>query len=238
MKLVSIILIIGVCTAAIAAGYTYFKPETNITTIAIDKTDSSVAQVVSKQIIANKAFTGSIWNGHTVRIISITGYEVNPAITMTLPAATALLSSLTKRQQEVEDFTKRVQSAIDSIAGIHMQQSESVIYKSLVKELNYLSMYPADHKQLWAFSDLKENNRLYSVYPSTSKRHSRMNNDSVKALFLNSVKPNDLHGITIGLIHQVHSTGENQTYLKMATIFETIFKEAGATVTITATLDN
>jgi hypothetical protein len=238
MKLVSIMLIVGVSAAAVVAGYTYFKPETNITTIAIDKTDSAVAQVLGQRVIANKAFTGSIWNGHIVRIICITGYDVNPVKTITLLAANAAGSNSHQRREEVERFTLDVQLAIDSIAGVNMQQTHSVIYKPLVKELHYLATYPADHKRLWVFSDLKENNSLYSIYPSTVRRVMHTNSDSVKAIFLTAQTPDDIHGITIGLIHQVNSTRENETYFKMATIFQAIFKDAGADVSITATLDN
>lgn len=238
MKTVYIILIASIITATIIAGYLYLKPETSITTIAIDKTDSSVAQIVGQQIIANKVFTGSIWNGHTVRIICLTAYNINPVITVSVDPEFALFTNPPQRKQEIEYFRRRVQSVVDSIAGIKRSQKESIIYKALVQELNYLKSFPGTKKRFWIFSDLRENNSLFSIYTDKAKHLLQTNIDSVRLIFLHAEKPTDLQGISIDFIHQVQSRQENTEFLKMAGLFQNIFTNAGAEVKISATLEN
>lgn len=238
MKTVIIILVFFVSVAAGYFGYSSLQPKTSLTSIAIDKTDTDAAQIVSNEIVTNHAFTESMWNRHTVRIVSITGYDINPTVSITLPGAMALFSSPVKRQDEIAQFIAQVKSAIDSITAAKTDQPQSVIYKQLVNELNAQSSERADQKRLWVFSDLNENNPQFSVYNAHSRRLLNDSPAAVQRAFQQTIRLHDLHGIDVMLIHQVRNANENNCYVKMATVFRSVFSEAGATVKITATLEN
>lgn len=216
--------------------YVTLRHSHTITSIIVDKTDTSAAQVVTDQIMATNEFAQSNWNGITIRILPITAYDLNPVVTIKLPCAYSLLSSPTARGLEIKQFTERVRKAIDSVSREQASHQQSIIYSQVVHELEFLRTQYASSKRLLVFSDLNENSNIFSVYDARAYRQLTENEDSIKQQFIAAHKPSDLHGISLEYIHQVHSPTENDRFLRMANLHKSIFAHAGATVSISASL--
>lgn len=217
--------------------YITLRPSHTITSIIVDKTDTSAAQIVTDQIMADKEFAQSNWNGITIRILPITAYDINPVVTITLRPAFALLSSPTTRELEVKQFTERVRKAIDSVSRVKASHPQSIIYSQVAHELEFLRVqYDASSKRLLVFSDLNENSSIFSVYDAQAYQRLIQNQELVKQQFIAAEKPSDLHGISLEYIHQVDSPKENDRFLRMANLHKSIFAHAGATVSISASL--
>jgi hypothetical protein len=205
----------------------------------IDFTDSVKAIPAADAVIADIGIDKNIWYSVNFNLRKFTDVSYTPYAQVSLAKAPPRLeASKFTRQRDVTAFTTKLTAVIDSAREDTSGKPNSSIYLPMVEELTRLSNVTADRKVLVIFSDLMENSPDLSFYSPRMLTLIRTNPDKVKAMLFAKAKLPNLKGIEIKLIYEPKNAKEDVVFQTVSQFFSSMFTEAGAMVTISASLQS
>ena len=126
------------------------------------------------------------------------------------------------------------------MAAIYAQKNgypRSSIYAPLVVEANRIARTKADLKAVIAYTDACENTSVFSIYDPIDRNLLMHHPEKVQELLAQYGKVDDLHGVTIYIIHSPLNDMDNENFSIMSRFYKSLFEDAGAKVCIGANVD-
>jgi len=234
MKSIKIIVAIGLCLLLAGCNYRT-KSSINtgaLQTVIIDITD---ALVVPDEPAFYNSIDSNIWEPLTVNITCITENDVNKVSTLSLPAENYLFGNRSIREARIMKFKKDVHLEIEKlIAKGQNGQQHSIIYRTVAKQMNWLSQQKGNHKSVYLYSDLLENDDLngFNFYSPVCFKLLQTNPALVQKSLEQSCRLNNLKGVELYLIFTPKTYTENFRYIILARFFKRVFESHGASVFI------
>ncbi|HTA28772.1 MAG TPA: hypothetical protein VK809_13345, partial [Bacteroidia bacterium] len=203
-----------------------------------DVTSFQKAQPDSATITPLFGLSKNKWSGATYRSQDFTDVSFNPVKEVSIPPVNEWTGNSFDRDREVKAFYADVINSISDSAKEPIGKEHSSIYEPLANELNFLSQQKANRKVLLVYSDLMENLPGFSLYHQKDFTLLVKSPDKVRAYFLNKIPLNNLNGIEVFLIYQPENSTDDYQYQIVSKFYKTMLESAGATVIISANLQN
>ena len=210
-----------------------------------DRTDSFLLHPIANPILALYAFPNAPDQAARFRLIIITDKLLNP-----VEDAYIADGPTTERRNENEEIDNREQLVHNfydwvrhAVADFHTRYSpaggslkHSECFATIADELEALSKSTAAQRTLIIFSDLQENNELFSCYTEAGQDLLRSNPAKVtKLLQRRHTLPESLVGITVYFVYQPRTREEDQRFSCMMAIYKSLLHERGARTVVQAT---
>ncbi|TAL59487.1 MAG: hypothetical protein EPN85_09265 [Bacteroidetes bacterium] len=202
-----------------------------------DLTGIHIAEPSIKDIMHLYDFDAHKWNGGVFRSSTITNVSFNQTDQVNIQAENEWSSSFPlQRAEKINQFQKSIEDIITKNKQIPVGKNNSSIYFPIAEELNRLSQSTSERKYLLIYSDLMENNPVFSFYKKEKLNEISATPDSIKNVLESQLKIKTLGGITIYLIYQPANTTEDEQYKIVSKFYKELFENKGARVIITANI--
>lgn len=205
----------------------------------IDLTDSIKIVPDENSVVADLGIDENIWNSANFSLGTFTDVSYTPHARISLAKAPSrLTASEFTRKREVVAFKTNLSALLDSARSDTSGKPNSSLYLPMVEELTRLSNSTADRKVLVIYSDMMENSLDLSFYSPNTLALLRTDPDKVKAMLFAKAKLPNLTSIEIKLIYLPKNAKDDAVFHTVSQFFSSMLSEAGATVSISANLNN
>ena len=235
-KVIFSIIVLGTALALFNLFASDNEPDNATTAVLLlyDQTPNKKQPLDPKSVISLFDFESDKWQGAIIRIVPLTDLSLNPIEQFSIQPARPLTSNAFDRQSKIDSFLARIETVIKQANQDTTGRSRSELYVPITGQLNWLSAQSAGKKTVIIFSDLMENNDWFSVLRENDLKMLTDSSAQIKKLFLKRTRPKDLSGIEIYLIHRSRTTDEDKLFLRMSGIYQGIFEERNANITVGA----
>jgi len=238
MKYLTTILVIFSCFILIKAILRMTSPPPNgaVTTILFDITNPNQQnktalseqdiQKITTQIEADK------WSKHQFKIRYIGDVLYTESLIKNLVPAKPTTSNIYLRNSLVKDYIKDIKQDIQEVQNLPFDKNHSLVFETIIHELQLLRQSPAVRKTLIITSDLMENSAWLSLYEAENYHLLIHETERIFELYKEQFTPMDLSGIEVYFTYQANNYQEGKTYEKLVYIYKKLLEENGAKVHI------
>jgi len=218
-------------------------PSTEITVVD-DLTDTFTLHPIADPILALFDFPDAKNQSAKFRLVVVTDRLLNPSVDMTIADGTTTEENnedqeIDNREQIIYNFYDMVRHGVTefpsrySPAGGSLKHSEC--FATIASELELLAKSTASQRTLIVFSDLLENNELYSCYTDDGRKLLQMHPLKIVHLLQKRCElPKSLVGITVYFVYQPKTRELDQLFNSMVAIYKQLLHERGARIVIQA----
>lgn len=205
--------------------------------IMIDTTDPLLVYPDIDQMEHVLKLEDNLWQGVEVHVGTINDRDVNSIHSMILPKENRITGNIQERQNRVGFFQLDL---VDALAKCRPQNppylNHSIIYRTLVEQLNMLAKSTAKNKNLVVYSNLYENSDLANFYDPKTFKILQNTPGKILGKFMDAEVLYSLDGINVWLVYQPIDYQDNLHYMEVSKLYRDLFSAEGATVHIVASL--
>jgi hypothetical protein len=234
-----IITLIGLVLIGIGLYY-FFSTNSKVSiearTILIDVTEPLEVLPDAEVFKQKFGFQQTLWKGAHVRVRTLTDIVFSNIYEREIAPASSWLSNEQERIAEVNMFFSFIEQSLNSAGVNNDELIQSSIYTSVVYELNYLSSLSASIKELYIFSDLRENSELLNTYKKSVLARLNSDKEGIRKQLESSSKLDNLTGIKVYIIFQPKDYYSAKPFESLAQIYSEIIEDNGGEVHISNNL--
>ncbi len=237
MKLSNIIYTLLIGLSAVYFSSCGSETITQDTSILLDQTEDYFIHISFDEFMAISVTAENINNGERARIQPITesGFHAVEEFEIEKVENT-LLGNDYRRKKEIESYFEKIKKSLAQLDSGKSNKDGSVIFKSMVEELNRLSLSKAEIKQLIVCTDGIENSSLANFYDPATFRLLENNPEILQKQFIEKYPLQDLSGIHIYIIYKPLNRTDSERFEIVSNFYKSLFESYGANVTISGSL--
>ncbi|MBZ0098907.1 MAG: hypothetical protein K8F30_07470 [Taibaiella sp.] len=211
--------------------------------VIADTTDPHLLCPLADDILALYRLDKDMNKAVSFRLTTISDKMLNPAIEYHL--ADGFLTEKDNvqedeqyRQKLVLGFYVKVRNVLSDFkrksAELHPSQY-SECYRVIAHELNLLAKKKATERTLLIYSDGQEKSNIFDCYNPSNQALLQSDIGAVEARLIKAYPlRNDLHNITVRFVYKACSRIEDQRYMAIIKVYDSLLTRRGAKVTIQA----
>ncbi len=135
------------------------------------------------------------------------------------------------RESQIRGFEQSVKSKLDSISRMEHSFQNTNLLHPLIRELQELSTFPNDDRQVFVFSDLGENTSEHNWLSGSKEFRALSERNPAIWNSIDGVEQLDLHGIHVFFIYHPDSETEDG-FLVRSAYLKHFLELAGAEVSV------
>ena len=152
------------------------------------------------------------------------------------PAPSVLTGNEFDRDEEIKEFTKKLEIALSEVHKETGGRKYSSVYLPFAREVNRMAKTTGNNKRIILLSDLVENSEFLSFFAKNSQEDLEKSPEIIAEYFQKELAlVDDLTGITIHIVHQPNER-DNWVFKKLSRVYRTMLEQRGARVLIQANL--
>lgn len=214
------------------------QPNVTVGSVMEDITDRLTSRPDSASIAKQYSSLDADHNTGAIFYYStLSDVEYTPVTTIEIQPQSFLFSNPGQRGLAVDTFFRQVGHTVNTLRETQAGKPYSQLYVPIAQEANRLMAIPATNRFLAVYSNLYENS-FFSLYQADSLSELANHPEKVVALFQKKMPLQNLKGLHVYFIYQPTSYADSQLYTEISEVYQAMFTKAGATVTISATLQN
>jgi hypothetical protein len=178
-----------------------------------------------------------LYNGYEFRMRQLGIVNLTSVFNLKEPAQSKLTGDEMRRVSKIRVFSKAIRTHIDSSSKEAIgREKHSVIYRTLVQELNHLAEIKADEKINIIYSDMLENSDDANFYSESGLSELKQNPRSVIERLQKKLPLKNLKGVKIYIVYSPKSYEAEQQFNYVISMYRTMLESKGAEVIVGANL--
>jgi len=191
----------------------------------------------SQTIINDLHLTDNPWRSVTFRYTTVSELDYNRQEEVSLIQENRLVGNSYLRKKKIKEYTSDISSIIEQ-TRTPVEQSQSAIFLPIIRELRQLAQMSANTKELYVFSDLKENDsEWFSFYRSSNLQSLKNYPDEVVELFLAQIPEGaSFDNVSLHIIYEPLNADDNQEFRLMVKLYQNIFDSLNVPLSFSANM--
>ena len=210
-------------------------PKTLAKIFLVDVTEKMLPRPEASVIKTSYGFQDQqLFIGAYFRLKTISEISYGNIFESKIDAVNPMSTNDRQRKAEINAFFWELEASIDSVNSLEMDLVRSSIYLSLIDELNFLVSYSAEEKEMFIYSDLRENSDFLNTYYGPTLRQLYNKPEAIRNLLEQKAEMPDLTGISIHIIYQPNAGNleSAKVFEQMATLYKNMIIDKGGQVFI------
>lgn len=231
MKAIHLITLLLAACLWLGCGLQHQGPRTTNMSIVFDRTDSIRNYPATPILLSPFDLARDEYQGITITLTTISDKDINPRTIIALRPQNEWTSNIVERKEQISKFTTQVQHALDSMRNM-TACGHSIVNRTVAREANALASSHADSRYLLVYSDLYELNDRVNFYRRNVLQQIRQHPEAIAAQFEKTLPLQRLGGIAVWLLYEPKSFADNNAFMPIATMYQGMLEQRGATVHI------
>jgi len=217
----------------------FFKPNNSTTAVSVikDDTDSTLPQPRAADVMPLFNLSDrTAQNGFIFRERSISNTSLNPTRQYYVKRG-EFMDDENSRISELKAFKNKVIRYIDSLVETPKPKSNSLVYQTILSELDALVQTKAENKYMIIYSYMLQNSDEFSYYKKSDVLQAQLHPEQVVARFEKMGKLPDLTGVKVFVICNPGSyENEKKINLSIAT-FRALIEAKNGTLVLASNMN-
>jgi hypothetical protein len=226
-----------IAITAIGGCYYYYLNQTSSAYVVLfDVTSDNVTKINTGEVPSHIEATSSLWSSTDIRFTTLSNFQQNKVIDLHLPAEFPLLGNPDIRNDEIQNYNRKIIDTVNRIVSHETGRPLSVLYAPIARSLNWLASRDVKNKEAIIYTDACENTSSFSIYNYPNGRCVLNDSIHIKAMFEKELPLDSLKGIRIYLIYNASDTRTEDLFFAMSNIWKSIYETKGAKVIVAPNL--